>query len=347
VTQIYGNSYMTLSQLTQANPEKASPVSPIPWAEVGEPITAPIKPGPPDLIPGLVPKNGQLVIAGETNIGKSLVALEIVSSLITGKQLWGELEPTEKLGKILYILGEHYNDVIKRLWQITDLPMTDDVRLVGPDDLGTKKWLVQNGKQNIEAIEHLTNLAKGVDLVVFDPLAAFFVGTDTENDNPGMRVVLDTMSTITQTSGASCIILAHQGKPSMGKNGEEFTRTKYAIRGASSVEDAATNIFYMGHLTGGSGAATGADASRLFSIRKRKYKGDAPDEYKLLRDRDKLTHTILGNRPFIEARRAEVQQKYARLVTGHPEMTPKAAYKILALTENCHENTIRNYLGAT
>jgi hypothetical protein len=338
---------MTLNQLAKASPEKSSPIPDIPWDKVGEPITAPIKPGPPDLIPGLVPRNGQLVLAGETNVGKTLVALEICSSLITGGLLWGEIEPNDKLGKILYVLGEHYNDVVKRLWSLTKLPMTDDVHLVGPDDLGTKKWLVQNGKQNLEAIEHLTALAKGVDLVVFDPLAAFFVGTDAENDNPGMRVVLDTMSTVTQTVGASCIILAHQGKPSMGKNGEEFTRSKYAIRGASSVEDAATNIFYMGGLQGGSGAATGADASRLFSIRKRKYKGEAPDEYKLLRDRDKLTHTILGNRPFVEARRGEVQAKYARLVTSHPDMKPKEAYKILSITENLHENTIRNYLGAS
>lgn len=314
---------------------------------MGEPITSPIKPGPPDLIPGLVPKSGQLVIAGETDIGKSLVALEICSSLITGSALWGEIEPNEKLGKILYILGEHYNEVIKKLWAKTQLPMTDDVHLVGPEDLKANKWLVQNGKQNLEAIQNLTALAKGVDLVVFDPLAAFFVGTDAENDNPGMRVVLDTMSTITQSVGASCLILAHQGKPTLGKNGEEFNRTKYAIRGASSVEDAATNIFYMGHLTGGSGAASGVDANRLFGIRKRKYKGEAPDEYKLIRDRDKLTHTILGNRPFVEARRSDVQAKYARLVAQHPDMKPKEVYKILSLTENLHENTIRNYLGAT
>lgn len=324
-----------------------SPQPTLEWASVGEPITAPIKPGPPDLIPGLVPKHGQLVIAGETNVGKTLVALEIVSSLVTGHNLWGELEPTAKLGKVLYVLGEHYNDIVKGLWQKTQLPMTDDVHIYGPEDLKGNKWLVQNGKQNLSAVEELTNAAKGCDLVVFDPLGAFFIGSDAENDNPGMRVVLDTMSTITQSVGASCIILAHQGKPTIGKDGQEFNRTKYAVRGASSVEDAATNIFYMGHLQGGSGAATGSDPDRLFVIRKRKYKGDAPDEYRLLRDRDNLTHSILGNRPFVEARRAECQQKYARLTIAFPDMKQKDLIKLLASTENLHENTIRNYLGAT
>lgn len=338
---------MTFMDLGKAHLEKMTPTTKEDWAKVGEPITAPIKPGPPDIIPGLVPRQGQLVIAGETDIGKSLVALEICSSLVTGKPLWGELSPTIKAKRILYVLGEHYNEVIKKLYLKTQLEMTDDVHLYGPDDLKTNKWLVQNGKQNIEGINQLVGAAAGCDLVVFDPLAAFFVGTDAENDNPGMRVVLDTMSIITQSVGASCLILAHQGKPTMGKDGTEYSRTKYAIRGASSVEDAATNIFYMGHLQGSSQAAAGADAGRLFTIRKRKYKGEAPGEYKLLRDRDKLTHTILGDRAFTDARKIETQAKVTRLQMNFPEMSLKEIIKIVSIAEGFHENTIRNYLGAT
>lgn len=339
---------MTFNDMLLKNPEKARPSVKLDWDKVGEPITAPIKPGEPDLIPGLVPKNGQLLIAGETNIGKSLVALEIVSSLVTGNPLWNEITPTKQAQRVLYVLGEHYNDIIKRLWQKTELPMTDDVHLYGPDDMKTDKWLVQNGKQNIDGINKLVDAAQGCDLVVFDPLAAFFVGTDTENDNPGMRVVLDTLNTITQSAGASCLILAHLGKPTMGKDGTEYSRTKYAIRGASAVEDAATNIFYMSHLQGASGAASSTDASRLFSVRKRKYKGEAPDEYKLLRHKDTLTHRILdGSRPMVDARRTEVQAKVARLQAQMPEASMKEIIKIVATLEGFHENTIRNYLGAS
>lgn len=341
-----GELLVTFLDLAKQHPEKMAPTPDLDWSQVGEPITAPIKPGPPDLIPGLVPKQGQLVIAGETNIGKSLIALEIVSSLVTGNPLWGELVPTSKAKRVLYVLGEHYNDVIKKLWLKTCLPMTEDVHLYGPEDLKGNKWLVQNGKQNVEGIDQLCKAAAGCDLLVFDPLAAFFLGTDAENDNPGMRLVLDTLSMIAQTVGASSLILAHQGKPTMGKDGQEFTRSKYAIRGASSVEDAATNIFYMGHLQGNSGAATGADQSRLFSIRCRKYKGEAPDEYKLLRDRDKLTHSVLGNRPFIEARKSEIQAKVGRLQIAFPDKSMKEILEIISTSEGYHENTIRNYLGA-
>lgn len=335
---------MTLVDLAKLHPERATPVPDKEWATVGEPITSPIKPGPPDLIPGLLPKQGQLVVAGETNIGKSLIALEICSSLITGDALWGELVPTSKAKRILYVLGEHYNEVIKRLWQKTQLKMTDDVHLYGPEDLGANKWLVQNGKQNLEGMQHLIKAATGCDLIVFDPLAAFFVGTDSENDNPGMRVVLDTVSTISQDAGASCLILAHQGKPSMGKDGQEYSRTKYAIRGASSVEDAATNIFYMGQLQGTSAAAATASAGQLFALRKRKYKGEAPDEYQLLRHRDNLTHTILGNRPFSEARKIDTQAKITRLQIAFPDMSLKEVIKMVAVSEGFHENTIRGYL---
>ena len=110
--------------------------SPIPDLEaVGIPITSPIEEGPPDAIPGLLPRRGQLVIAGETDIGKSLVALEICSCLTTGNPLWGELKPTIRARKILYILGEHYLGVIQRLWQLTKLPMNDTVWLLGPEQL--------------------------------------------------------------------------------------------------------------------------------------------------------------------------------------------------------------------
>ena len=86
--------------------------------EVAVQITADIPEADPDIIPGLLPKAGQLVIAGETNVGKSLVALEICSALTTGQPLWGEdkLTPLIRAKRILYVLGEYYNEVIQRLW---------------------------------------------------------------------------------------------------------------------------------------------------------------------------------------------------------------------------------------
>lgn len=322
------------------DPSKSAPIPSL--EEVGERLNAPIKPGPPDLIPGLMPTRGQLVIAGETDIGKSLLALEICSALATGSPLWNELSPTQLSNKIVYVLGEHYNDVIKRLFQVTKLPITDNVWIIGPEQLGLDKWLVTSGRQNQTAIERLIKWCVGADLVVFDPLAAFVSGIDAENDNVQMRLVLDTMSTITQSVGASCLVLAHQGKPTMGKDGSEYTRSRYAIRGASAVEDAATNIFYMGHMQNG---ATDNAGLKILSLRKRKYKGDAPDEYRLLRDKDRLVHTLLGNRPFTEVRRIDTQAKVARLQHAFPDMPLMDIYKVIATTEGMSVTTVRRHLA--
>lgn len=306
------------------------PIPPI--DEVGVPIIAPVTEGEPDLIPGLMPRQGQLVIAGETEVGKSLAALEICSSLITQTPLWGELEPTMKARRILYVLGEHYNEVIQRLWQVTQLPMTDQVILVGPQQLGMDKWLVSNGRSNPLAVDKLSKWSEDCDLVVFDPFSAFITGQDVENDNPQMRLLMDTMSLVTQNVGASCLVLAHQGKPQMDKFGKENTRKSYAIRGASSIEDAATNIFYMNK--------DGARENTMVTLTKRKYKGMAPDQYRMVRNPETLTHTLLHNRPEVEMDRILTQAKVARLKVSFPDMQITDIVKMLAAVEGKSERTI-------
>ena len=312
--------------------------------EIGTRLIDPIKEGPPDIIPGLLPRQGQALIAGETNVGKSLLALEICSSLITGEPLWGELTPTVQSKKILYVLGEHYNEVIQKLWAFTGLPMTDQVWLIGPEQLGYDKWLVTSGKQNPVGIEKLTKLADGMDLIVFDPLAAFITGAEVENDNAMMRLVLDSMSVVAQKTGASSLILAHLGKPSMGPQGQENVRKSYAIRGASSIEDAATNIFYFSKLDGASGAAADTKDSKVYELRCRKFKGIAPESYKLMRNGANLRHTLLGSRPFMEVRKIETQSKLSRLMMAYPDMRIAEVIKIMAAMEGLNEETIRRYL---
>lgn len=304
-------------------------------------INGPIEEGPPDLIPGLLPKQGQLVVAGETNIGKSLFALEVCSSLATGAPLWGELEPVERAQKILYVLGEHYVGVIQRLAAFTKLPFPDNVYLLGPEHLYIDKLLVQNGKLNTQALSKFKKWAEGCSLIVFDPLAAFVAGTDAENDNIQMRQVLDVMSLICQSSGASCLVLAHQGKPMLDKFGVEHRRKSYAIRGASAIEDAATNIFYFGKAEGESDAAQRATEGEIYSMTCRKYKGEAPPEYRLLRDKATLTHKLLGNRPFSEVQQIALQAAVAKVQNAFPDMPFADVLKAVAVMKDVSESTVR------
>ena len=317
-----------------------------PLEEIGTPIIAPIEDGPPDVIPGLLPKRGQLVIAGPTDVGKSLIALEICSALSTGTKLWGELNPTIVARKILYVLGEHYNEVIQRLWAVTKLPMTEHVYLVGPDKMGYDKWLVAKGAPNPQAIDKMKRWADGCDLVVFDPFSAFVSGVDAENDNVQMRLALDQMSLVAQTAGASCIVLAHMGKPSMNPmTGKESNRKSYAIRGASAIEDAATNIFYMSRIEGEDDEGRMLPAGqKAFELRNRKYKGIAPPKYTLLRDDINLTHSALGNRPYHEVMQLDTVAKVTRLQNAMPQLSMKEAIQAVAAMTGKTEETIQRWI---
>jgi RecA-family ATPase len=324
------------------------PQNPIPTLEeIGERITDPISEGPVDIIPGLLPRRNQILIAGETNIGKSLVTLEIVSALVKGNPLWGEeaLTPTMTAKKVLYILGEHDNDTIRKLWRATRLPMSDEVYIIGPDQLSTDKYLISRGEVNEHVVAKYKKWVEGCDLVIWDPFSAFISGTDVENDNIQMRTLLDQMSHISRSAGASSIVLAHQGKPMMDKTGVEHSRTRYATRGASAIEDAATNIFYLsGARSGESEAAMKATNSMIFSLSCRKYKGETPPEYRLLRDKATLTHTLLGDRPFVDVRRIEVQAEYARLTIAFPTMKKTDCYRAIAAVRGISDQTVRRYL---
>ena len=300
-------------------------------------LTDPVKPGPPDLIPGFLPKHGQLVVSGQTDVGKSLLSLECISSLVTGKPLWGALKPTTVVKKVLYVLGEHYNEVIQRLWDRTKLPMSDNVWLLGPEALSLDKYLVTQGKPNQAVVEKFKMWADRCDLIVFDPLTAFITGSgEAENDSVQMRLLLDLMGIVTQSSGASCLILAHHGKPMIDKFGDEHKRKSYATRGSSGIEDAATNIFYME-----SGPAT-----NTFDLVCRKYKGDAPGIYRLLRDEKTLTHALISTEESInELQKREVQNKLDRIQSAKPDYSRNTCIELVAAFYGKPISTIKQWLA--
>lgn len=302
-----------------------------PLADVAVPIEAPIPPDPPELVPGLLPAKGQLVITGETDVGKTLVALEMASALLSGQKLWGHL-PTTPARKVLYILGEHYVEVLQRLWQEkAHLPAPPESLYVVSPEKFTDHFLVAHGERQGTVVEQVQSWCRGFDLVVFDPLSAFIKGADAENDNTQMRLLLDSMTLATHKVGAACLVLAHMGKPSI-IDGKEVRRSNYATRGASGVEDAATNIFYMEKVEEPKDHDGGLGEVGIFRLKKRKYKGTAPDYYYMLRDPECLQHTLLPDtrRPHVEARRIMFTQYLGRYQAEHPDITYTHAIEQLA-----------------
>lgn len=312
--------------------------------EVAVRLNSPIRPGPPDLIPGFIPRQGQVIIAGTTNVGKTLITLEIIHSVTTGEPLWGELEPAMRLKKVLYVLGEHHVEAVQRHLLKTGLKMPDEVFIVGPEQLMYDKYLVSGGKHNVQAINKFMKWVKGCDLIVFDPLSAFLTGDGgIENDNVQMRAVLETMGVIAQSVGASCLVLAHQGKPTMNQYGQETKRVSYAIRGASATEDAATNIFYMDQVS--NPAIQQATGGEVFELVCRKYKGDGTPKLTLLRNKETHTHILMSDKPFESVRKIDLRAKFARFQDDNPKFDDATIYKMIATSEGRPVDTIKRWMG--
>lgn len=315
-----------------------------PLQDVAIHLDDPIQDGPDEVFKGLLPIGSELLISGETNIGKSLLALEILSSFTTGEPLWGELQPSFRAKRVLYVLAEHHDAVIQKLWRKTKLPLAGEVFLLGPEALGFDKWLVSKGTPNVQAVGKFKKWAEGCDLIIWDPLAAFVTGEVVEQDNVTMRLLLDTMGLICQASGASCLVLGHQGKPQMDSYGKEHARKSYATRGASGTEDAAENIFYMGK-SDADDPSQKATSGQIYELRLRKYKGEAPSEYRLLRDPETLTHRLLGNRPYSEVQKIALQAKVARIQAHNSNINYRTAVSLVAAIEGLPEETVKRHLG--
>ena len=248
----------------------------------------PLPPESPELIEGLLLTHGATGIIAEKETGKSLVALEIQASLLSGEPLWGAIRPAKVLPKTVHFLAEHTSTTLQQLYHRTKLPHAGDLRIFGPEHLGGHKLLVTNGQRKDAAVENYKRLAEGAGLVVFDPLASFIQGEKAESDNAPMRHLIDTMIEIANSTGAACLVLGHQGKPTMHQ-GRAVKRTKYAARGASAVEDALTAVHYMEHLDGQE-----IGDSDSYEIRPIHFKGTKAKPFKLVRDRETCRQQLLS-----------------------------------------------------
>lgn len=242
---------------------------------------------PPELLEGVLLAHGATGIVAEKEAGKSLTALEIQSSLLTGTPLWGEIKPSKTVAKTVHFLAEHTSTTLQGLYHRTRLPHAGELRIFGPEHLGPHKLLVSSGVRREAAVSYYKKLAEGAGLVVFDPLASFIQGQSAENDNSPMRNLIDTMIEIAQSTGAACLVLGHQGKPAF-VNGHKVRKSSYATRGASSSEDAMTAVHYLDRVPN-----VKFGRNEVFELRAIHYKGIKPKPFQLIRDATTCRQTLV------------------------------------------------------
>ena len=265
-------------------------------------IGAPREPGEPELIPGFLHRHACLLITGETNIGKTLVGLEIAYTLLTGTPLWGKLKPTRVLKYVTFIMGEHDKETLQTQWALLGFDPPEGLWVIPPPG----RRLVAHGDTMVGNLDLYREWCQGSDLVMFDPLGAFASGEDIENDNAQMRAVISAMEVI--AAPGALIAFAHMGKPAYDpKEGRYRQRETYATRGGSAIEDAVLDCFYMEADTDHGG----------YKLRQRKYKGSAPSFYRLTRDPATLRHTLVGqgatSSQLLAQRKAAIASRYENL----------------------------------
>ena len=302
----------------------------------------------PELIPGLLPESGTAGIVGETDTGKSLIACEIGSSLLTGQPLWGSITPTRQIDKVVYILGEHTCQTIQGLFHRTQLPHAGKFHLIGPEHLHPYKALVIGGVQQPIAVDRLLKWTEGAGLIVFDPLGGFAQGLNTENDSASMRTLIDSMSLIATRNGAACLILSHMGKPKMDDTGAEIRRTSYAMRGSSAQEDALTHVFYLRKALAVKQQKT-EDGER-FDLSIRKFKGNpSSDIFKLGRDPETKRNSLLNakaSKSTYPSREdvADYRKRVQRVLERNPGFNDETAIKVVADGEGLSTETLSRWL---
>jgi RecA-family ATPase len=293
---------------------------------IGVRFVDPLPPAPPELIPGFLPMSGTTLIAGPTNVGKSLLAIEIASAVTTGQPLWGHLKPVRRLQNVRYLLGEHQTRTIHELYHLTGLPMGKHGRIIGPDCLPKTKAIVGKNGTDADVLDEYRKLLAGAELLIVDPLTAFVSGANVENDNSAMRATVDALNLLGSENGAPVIVLGHFGKPQEGADGEEVHRGSYATRGASSTEDAFENVFYL------------TEKDDWFELRNRKRKGVQPKPMKLHRDKTTRTHSLLvSSRPTIEIEQGRFNTTMRKVLKVGVSATE--AVKVVAAVHNISEST--------
>lgn len=202
-------------------------------------VTTEIRTKPPILVNGILPAGGGLILAGESEVGKSLMRVEMSILLAIGMPVFGMVSP----GPQTILVFQQENSLVQEQFRakqimkghgIDEATMPDTIHYA-PRQMGTslrEKTFVKFCKDHIEET--------GATVVFWDPLVSYH--NERENDNVRMRGVLDRITWLNRETGAASAIIHHFGQP--GKKGEEIP-LRYRMRGASSIRDWADTILTL------------------------------------------------------------------------------------------------------
>ena len=193
------------------------------------------------LINGILERHGMLLLTGPSGVGKSMLTLHIALNVAApghDKQLW-DLFKIQGKERVLIVQSENsLGSLNKRVTNMTK--KNTKYRTASKDVLFIKEKNVGNISGDVDDDRFMNSIKrvifrKDIGLLVLDPLISYH--SENENDNVGMRKVLDKLSYLCETFQVAAIVVHHVGKTDTGKPS--------GGRGASAIGDWAANILSL------------------------------------------------------------------------------------------------------
>jgi hypothetical protein len=213
-----------------------------------------------------IPKASITLIAGEPDVGKTTILMDLTARLITGRPMPGDiissktapinvayLSSEDDIKKTLIprlrAAGASNNDINNRVHFVS--------QVVKVNDVGQKLKRKSNPIEPFSITKHIDQLeyfVKKNDIKVFiiDPLMTFLGGDTSSNDAQEVRMALALLDKVTKDHGVTFILLSHFNKRGAGKSpGDMVSGSKALVAHPRSVL-----YVYKKHMTTGYTIAT-------------------------------------------------------------------------------------------
>jgi len=181
----------------------------------------------PDVIgDSILPEGGGLILAGESGVGKSLLALEWAVRLAKARPVLGL--PVSRSWRVHYQGQE--NTLRSMQHRLRRMLRGLDLKDAGTLTFGDPTMSFDLGLKGDQERLHACLATVKSEVVILDPLSSFLGAAD-ENNNLAVRSRLDVLTGISRKLGCAFIVVDHFGKPTESQDGAHRTR------GASSKKD--------------------------------------------------------------------------------------------------------------
>lgn len=216
-------------------------------------------PAPVDMIPGLLPDpewSRFALMVGTGSVGKSMLALQMLTSLTCGLPVAGRWMPA-RTGNVLYLSGEDGLPALRwRMWHIMQaLKLSSEQRrllaermhlfdLVGRG-LALMEYDGRNYRTRMQALDEIAKYAAPYDplVIAVDTLSRFAAGAESDNERAAAFVLA--MEALGRHLNTTILVLHHTSKRASGG------LDQHTARGASTLSDNARHVLTMSHVAAG------------------------------------------------------------------------------------------------